>query len=242
MLRSRRNIKFMKSFCIIPARGGSKRIPRKNIKSFRGKPLIGWTIEKALSAGCFDKVIISTDDDEIAKYSKSIGGEVPFLRPTNLADDYTNTFEVIQFTIKKLLETNPDLKYICCLFATAPLVFQDDLKKSFEMISTIKNKKILFGATGFDYPVQRALIFDKEKNVSMLNEEYTYIRSQDLQETFHDAGQFYWGTVNSWLNSKNALIGGLPFFIPRWRVQDIDNMEDWKRVEILHKLIEDKVI
>ena len=232
----------MKSFCIIPARGGSKRIPRKNIKSFRGKPLIGWTIENALSSCCFDKVIISTDDHEIAEYAKSMGAEVPFLRPSNLADDYTNSFDVVQITIKKLLETYSDLKYVCCLYATAPLVFIDDLKKSFEIISTSKNNKILFGATGFDYPVQRALIYDKNNNVSMLNEEYFYIRSQDLQETFHDAGQFYWGNVYAWLNSKNALIGGVPFFIPRWRVQDIDNMQDWKRVEILHKLIEDNEI
>ena len=232
----------MQSFCIIPARGGSKRIPRKNIKLFRGKPLIGWTIEKALKSNCFDKVIVSTDDIEISDYVKSIGAEVPFLRPEHLSDDYTNSFDVIQYNAKKLLEIYKDLKYICCMYATAPLIFSSDIKKSFEIISADNNNQILFGATTFDYPIQRALFLDENNNVSMLDTKYLYTRSQDLQETFHDAGQFYWGTVEAWIKSKNALIGGKAYFIPRWRVQDIDNMDDWTRVEYLHKLIDNNII
>ena len=225
----------MKSICIIPARGGSKRIPRKNIKLFRGKPLIGWVIEIAKQSNCFDQIFISTDDLDIANYSKSLGAEIPFLRPKELSDDYTSTMDVMKYMVEQLIKSNHDIEYICCIYATATLIKKSDLKKSFEIIKKEKSDQILFGVTTFDYPIQRAIILDNKNNSSFLNKEFLYSRSQDLQETFHDAGQFYWGNVNAWLNTESILEGGKAFKIPRWRVQDIDVLEDWIRAENIHK-------
>ena len=225
----------MKSICIIPARGGSKRIPKKNIKLFRGKPLIGWVIDIAKQSNCFDQIVISTDDLDIANYSKSLGAEIPFLRPKEFSDDYTSTMQVMKYMVQKLIKNNNDIEYICCIYATAPLIKKSDLKKSFEIIKNEKSDKILFGVTTFDYPIQRAIILDNKNNSTFLNKEFLYSRSQDLQETFHDAGQFYWGNVNAWLNTESILEGGKGFKIPRWRVQDIDVLEDWIRAENIHK-------
>ncbi len=225
----------MKSVCIIPARGGSKRIPRKNIKLFRGKPLIGWVINIAKESKLFDKIIVSTNDNEIANYSKSIGAEVPFLRPENLSDDFSNTMDVMKFMVKELIESSDDFEYVSCLYPTAPLILKSDLQKSLQILHKMNSDQILFGATSFDYPIQRAVIIDENNNSSILNKEYLFSRSQDLQETFHDAGQFYWGTVKSWLNTGNVLEEGRAFIIPRWRVQDIDVQEDWERAESIHR-------
>lgn len=225
----------MKSICIIPARGGSKRIPRKNIKLFRGKPLIGWVIEIAKKSDCFDEIFISTDDLEIANYSKALGAKIPFLRPKKLSDDYASTMDVMKYMVRKLIKSDEDIKYICCMYATAPLIIKSDLIASLEIIKKEKSDQILFGVTTFDYPIQRAVVLDNKNNSSFLKKEFLYSRSQDLQETFHDAGQFYWGNVNAWLNTKSILNGGKAFKIPRWRVQDIDVLEDWIRAENIHK-------
>ncbi len=225
----------MKSICIIPARGGSKRIPKKNIKLFRGKPLIGWVIDIAKKSNCFDQIFVSTDDLDIANYSKSLGAEIPFLRPKELSNDYASTMDVMKYMVQNLIKIDKDIKYICCIYATAPLIIRSDLKESLEIIKKEKSDQILFGVTTFDYPIQRAVVLDNKNNSSFLKEEFLYSRSQDLQETFHDAGQFYWGNVNAWLNTKSILDGGKAFKIPRWRVQDIDVPEDWIRAENIHK-------
>ncbi|MBK16595.1 MAG: pseudaminic acid cytidylyltransferase [Prochlorococcus sp. SP3034] len=227
----------MKSICIIPARGGSKRIPRKNIKLFRGKPLINWVIDTAKDSECFDQIFVSTDDAEIASFSREFGAEVPFLRPSNLSDDYSNTMDVMRYMLDKLSKKYQSLDYICCIYATAPLLLKSDLVKSFEMIKKTKDDQILFGATSFDYPIQRAVRLDKDGNSSIIDKKFLFSRSQDLEEAFHDAGQFYWGTFNAWINTDNVLEGGKAFKIPRWRVQDIDVEEDWIRAEFLHKEI-----
>lgn len=225
----------MKSICIIPARGGSKRIPRKNIKLFRGKPLIGWVIDIAKESNCFDEIFISTDDLEIANYSESLGAKIPFLRPKELSDDYSNTMDVMKFMVKELIKSKKDIEYVCCIYPTAPLIIKGELRESLEIIKKKKTNQILFGATTFDYPIQRAVVLDNKNNSSFLNKQFLYSRSQDLQEAFHDAGQFYWGNVNSWLNTESILEGGKAFKIPRWRVQDIDVLEDWVRAENIHK-------
>lgn len=227
----------MKSICIIPARGGSKRIPRKNIKLFRGKPLINWTIELAKKADCFDKIFVSTDDEEIASLSISCGCEVPFLRPSYLSDDYANTLDVMKYMVKNLCNTYQSLEYVCCIYATGVLIMEDDLINSYGMIKQTEPNQILFGATTFDYPIQRAVRLDKNNNSSFIDKKYLFSRSQDLEETFHDAGQFYWGSADAWLNTENILETGKAFRIPRWRVQDIDIEEDWFRAEFLHKEI-----
>jgi len=229
------NSAFMKPICIIPARGGSKRIPRKNIKLFRGKPLISWVINLAKELKIFERIIVSTDDIEIADYSKSIGAEVPFMRPGNLSDDFSNTMDVMKFMVNKLIESSYDIEYVCCLYATAPIILKSDLEKSFQILEKMNSDQILFGATSFGYPIQRALILDEKNNSSILNKEYLFTRSQDLQDTFHDAGQFYWGTAKSWLKTSNVLEEGRAFIIPRWRVQDIDVQEDWERAESIHR-------
>ena len=227
----------MNTVCIIPARGGSKRIPRKNIKLFRGKPLLVWSIEKAIKSKCFTDVIVSTDDEEIANLAISSGANVPFLRPKELSDDFVGTLDVVKFVIKNF---NKEIKYACCLYATAPMVLINDLVKSYEEIKILKDDSLIFTATNFDYPIQRAFVLNSLNKASMIKKNFLFTRSQDLEKTFHDAGQFYWGKTSNWLKSKNMVDNNKAYFLPRWRVQDIDEEEDWLRAEIIHKILEEK--
>ena len=227
----------MKTVCIIPARGGSKRIPRKNIKLFRGKPLISWTIDLARNSKCFDEIIVSTDDREISEISVSSGAQVPFLRPSNLSDDFTSSMDVMRYMVKSLKKDFTKLKNICCIYATAPLTSSKDITESFKTYYKLNNNQIVFGATTFDYPIQRAITLDQNNNSTLLNKNYINSRSQDLTNTYHDAGQFYWGSVKAWLKTESILDGGRAFLVPRWRVQDIDNLEDWERAEQIHELL-----
>ena len=227
----------MNTVCIIPARGGSKRIPRKNIKLFRGKPLLVWSIEKAIKSKCFTEIIVSTDDEEIADLAISSGANVPFLRPKELSDDFVGTLDVVKFVIKNF---NKEIKYVCCLYATAPMVLTNDLVRSYEEIQILKDDSLIFTATNFDYPIQRAFVLNSSNKASMIKKNFLFARSQDLEKTFHDAGQFYWGKTNSWLKAKNMIDNNKAYFLPRWRVQDIDEEEDWLRAEIIHKILEEK--
>lgn len=220
---------------IIPARGGSKRIPRKNIKLFCGKPMIAWSIEAALASGCFDKVIVSTDDEEIANVAKQYGAEVPFMRPKDLADDYTGTLPVIKQAIETVQGQGMVVEEVCCIYATAPFVNPIDLQRGRDALC--KNKSCYaFSITSYPFPIQRAVRMSTDGRVSMFQPEHFATRSQDLEEAFHDAGQFYWGTVSAWL-------ANVPFFspesvgvlLPRHRVQDIDTPEDWVRAEWMFK-------
>ncbi len=227
----------MNTVCIIPARGGSKRIPKKNIKLFRGKPLLVWSIEKAIKSKCFTDVIVSTDDEEIANLAISYGANVPFLRPKELSDDFVGTLDVVKFVIKNF---NKEIKYVCCLYATAPIVLSNDLVKSYEEIQILKDDSLIFTATNFDYPIQRAFVLNSLNKASMIKKKFLFTRSQDLEKTFHDAGQFYWGKTNDWLKAKNMIDNNKAYFLPRWRVQDIDEEEDWLRAEMIHKILEEK--
>ena len=227
----------MNTVCIIPARGGSKRIPRKNIKLFRGKPLLVWSIEKAIKSKCFTDVLVSTDDEEIANLAISSGANVPFLRPKELSDDFVGTLDVVKFSIKNF---NKTIKYVCCLYATAPMVLTNDLVKSYEEIKILNDDSLIFTATNFDYPIQRAFVLNSRNKASMIKKDFLFTRSQDLEKTFHDAGQFYWGKTTNWLKAKNMIDNNKAYFLPRWRVQDIDEEEDWLRAEIIHKILEEK--
>ena len=227
----------MNTVCIIPARGGSKRIPKKNIKLFRGKPLLVWSIEKAIKSKCFTDVIVSTDDEEIANLAISSGANVPFLRPKELSDDFVGTLDVVKFVIKNF---NKEIKYACCLYATAPMVLINDLVKSYEEIKILNDDSLIFTATNFDYPIQRAFVLNSLNKASMIKKNFLFTRSQDLEKTFHDAGQFYWGKTSNWLKAKNMIDNNKAYFLPRWRVQDIDEEEDWLRAEIIHKILEEK--
>ncbi|HBH17495.1 MAG TPA: pseudaminic acid cytidylyltransferase [Cyanobacteria bacterium UBA9579] len=225
------------NIAIIPARGGSKRIPRKNIKLFCGKPMIAWSIEAALKTKIFDHIIISTDDIEIAQVAKEYGAEVPFIRPKELSDDYTGTTEVIAHAAKWAKDQGWNVNAVCCIYATAPFVMATDIVTGL----TALNDGIwdyVFSVTDFAAPIFRSFKKTKEGGVEMFFPEHFTTRSQDLPEAFHDAGQFYWGKPESWVEWKKIFDRhSKTIFIPRWRVQDIDTQEDWDRAQILAPII-----
>lgn len=218
---------------LIPARGGSKRIPKKNIKNFCGKPMIAWSIEAAIRSACFDRIVVSTDDNEIAEIAKKYGAEIPFIRPKELAGDYTGTNSVIRHAIEWLENHGIKPSVVCCIYATAPFIQELDLQQAY--INLIENDcNYVFSATTYDFPIQRAFKVSKNNYTEMFYPEYEKIRSQDLEEAYHDAGQFYWGTVNAWLNHDSIFNkNSIAYMLPRYRVQDIDTIEDWKRAELI---------
>lgn len=222
---------------IIPARGGSKRIPRKNVKEFCGKPMIAWSIEAAKASKCFDQIIVSTDDNEIAHVAREWGASVPFMRPAKLADDYTGTLSVMRHAVEWLSEHEDPVDYACCLYATAPFVSPDDLQKGWELIQ--QNKfSYAFSVTSYAFPIQRAIRITQNQRVEMFYPEYFNTRSQDLEEAWHDAGQFYWGTAQAWISEQPIFEeDSVPVKLPRHRVQDIDTPEDWTRAEWLFRAI-----
>lgn len=223
---------------IIPARGGSKRILRKNIKLFCGKPMIAWSIEAALQSACFDHVVVSTDDAEIAEVARQYGATVPFMRPAELSDDYTGTIPVIRHAIEWFNRQGQRIEEACCLYATAPFVSADDLRRGLGVLQG-NDCDYVFSVTSYAFPVQRALRLTEQGRVAMLNPEHFNTRSQDLDEAYHDAGQFYWGCAEAWLHGKMIFSpDSLPVLLPRHRVQDIDTPEDWVRAEWLFKAMQ----
>lgn len=222
---------------IIPARGGSKRIPRKNIKAFHGKPMIAYSIEAALTSGCFEKVIVSTDDAEIAEVAKQYGADVPFLRPDSISDDYATTMDVMEHAIRWCENEGWNIEAACCLYATAPFVLPEDLQKGHELLRD-KNVQFAFSATSFPFPIQRAIKIDDQGSVSMFSPENEQVRSQDLEEGYHDAGQFYWGQTSAFLNKLSIFSPhSKAVLLPRCRVQDIDTPEDWELAEKLFSIL-----
>jgi pseudaminic acid cytidylyltransferase len=215
---------------IIPARGGSKRIPRKNIKEFCGKPMIAWSIGAAKSSGLFDHIIVSTDDEEIAEIARNWGAEVPFLRPENLADDLTPTVPVIAHAIKSCINLGWVPDYVCCIYPCAPLININDLVDAFNSIRA-SNSDFIYPVTEYAHPIQRAMHQLSSGKMQFLNSENALTRTQDLEKTYHDAGQFYWGKASAWLAHKLMHTDGLGMAIPNWRVVDIDTQDDWKRAE-----------
>ena len=223
---------------IIPARGGSKRIPRKNIRWFCGKPMIAWSIEAARASGCFDRVIVSTDDEGIAVAAEQHGAEAPFWRPPELADDHTGTVPVIAHAIEWLQARGENPEAVCCLYATAPFVRPDDIRRGREALESA-NADYALSVTSFAFPVQRALRMTDTGRVAMFHPEYADTRSQDLEEAWHDAGQFYWGRSEAWLSGAPIMNSdAIPVLLPRERVQDIDTPEDWRRAEWLFKAMQ----
>jgi len=221
---------------VIPARGGSKRILRKNIKNFYGKPIIAWSIEAAINSKCFDKVIVSTDDKEIAEVALSYGAEVPFIRPAYLSDDYTNTTKVVKHAIEWYEENGTKINLACCIYATAPFISIDDI---LEGLVTIEENECqyVFSVTNYEFPIQRSFRI-ANNGVEMLYPENFSKRSQDLEEIYHDAGQFYWGKPSSWIDDMDIFCEhSLPIFIPRYRVIDIDNENDWQQAEIMFEIL-----
>lgn len=226
------------NIAIIPARGGSKRIPRKNIKPFCGKPMITWSIEAAISSGFFEHIIVSTDDSEIASVSNQCGAEVPFMRPKELSDDYTGTIPVVAHATRWALDQGFDIDAVCCIYATAPFVQINDIKQGWDALDS-GDWDYSFTVTDFVSPIFRAFKQTAEGGIEMFFPEHFTTRSQDLPQALHDAGQFYWGRPNAWLKGKPLFDRtSKPIVIPRWRVQDIDTPEDWERAEKLKFLID----
>lgn len=221
---------------IIPARGGSKRIPRKNIKEFCGKPMIAWSIEAARKSGVFDRIIVSTDDDEIARVARHYGAEVPFKRSEELSNDFAGTMPVMHHAVNWIISQGYRPEYVCCIYATAPFIRDEDLKKSFSLIKDRKSD-FCFSVTSYSYPIQRALKISDNNEISMFEPEQFNVRSQDLVEAWHDAGQFYWGRSSAWLMEKPVFKSqSIPFILPRARVQDIDTFEDWDLAELMFEI------
>lgn len=222
---------------VIPARGGSKRIPRKNIKTFAGRPMIAWSITAALESGLFEHVIVSTDDPEIRAIAQQWGATVPFVRPAELSDDFTGTTAVIAHATQWACEQGWPVQAVCCIYATAPFLRTADLLRAQTLFATEKWAYV-FTATEFAAPIFRSFQSLPQGGLEMFYPEHFGTRSQDLPQALHDAGQFYWGKTASWLQE-------LPIFashshvlhIPRWRVQDIDTDADWRRAELLAPLI-----
>lgn len=227
----------MLDICVIPARGGSRRIPGKNKRLFCGQPMLVWSIQAAQKAGCFQRIIVSTDDPQIAALAQAHGAEIPFARPSYLADDHTGTREVLVHAIECLDAEGCSLHAVCCLYATAPFVLPEDLLKARERMLVSRLDTVVFAATSFPFPIQRAIRLDQEGYASAINPHDAEQRSQDLEEAFHDAGQFYWATPSAWRQPGNLFDGARPLILPRWRVQDIDTEEDWKRAELMHPIV-----
>lgn len=226
----------MNSIAIIPARGGSKRIPKKNIKILEGYPAIYYPITLAISSGLFDQVYVSTDDSEIASISKGIGAEVPFLRKPELSDDFTITVDVIADMVKNLIDQNKKFNYVCCIYPVTPLLKVENLYKAFELIKT-GIWDYVFPAIEFSSPIERSFKKSKKGVIKLNQPEFVNTRTQDISKNFHDAGQFYFGKTNAWVN-KNSILGGNSTFIEldKYEVLDIDTIKDWNFVEKIIKI------
>lgn len=224
------------NIAIIPARGGSKRIPRKNIKDFCGKPIIGYSIEAAINSGCFERVIVSTDDVEIANVAIRYGAEVPQLRSASNSNDHATIVDVVEEVLANLKENdNVEPKYICCIFATAPFVTGDRIFRSFNKMIDC-GKKGIFPIVEYSYPIQRSLEIKSDQTVGMVWPEHLLSRSQDLPARYHDSGQYYWAKVTNVLSEKTLFINScMSEPISALNAQDIDVMDDWKLAELKYK-------
>lgn len=223
---------------VIPARGGSKRIPRKNIKPFYGLPMIAWSIKAALQSRCFDRVMVSTDDAEIAQVAQVHGAEVPFVRPPELSDDHTGTIPVIAHAIDWQNQNGKQAQEVCCIYATAPFVQAEDLQRGLQTLYSTGAEYAL-SVTSYAFPIQRAVRITSDQRLEMFQPEHFGSRSQDLPEAWHDAGQFYWGKAQAWLQGKPLFShDAAPVQLPRHRVQDIDTLEDFERAEWLFKAMQ----
>lgn len=221
---------------VIPARGGSKRIPRKNIKSFAGKPMIAYAIEAAQRAGVFDRVIVSTDDAEIARIAAAAGAEIPFMRPAHLSDDITPTVPVIAHAIESCIAAGWDVQQVCCIYPGVPLIQHEDLAAAQALLEQ-GSAAYVFPVTGFPSPIQRALRRQPDGTTRPFHPEYVNTRTQDLEPAYHDAGQFYWGRTQAWLDGLNIHANGSTIVLPEWRVVDIDTPADWERAEALFEAL-----
>ncbi len=226
-----------KSLCIIPARGGSKRIPRKNIKNFKGKPILAYSIEAALKSGLFEEVMVSTDDDEIAEIGQKYGAKIPFFRSEKNADDFATTVDVLLEVLAKHKEVGKEFENVCCIYPTAPFVTEDKLKEAYEKLS-VEHFDAVFPVIPFGYPIQRSLKIQNNK-LEFFFPEFENSRSQDLEKAYHDAGQFYFFKSKNFLNNKSILSDNVgSIILSEMEAQDIDTEIDWKLAELKYELLQ----
>lgn len=221
------------NIAVIPARGGSKRIPRKNIKPFAGKPMIAYAIEAARASGLFAHVVVSTDDPEIGAVARVFGAETPFPRPIELADDHTPTVPVIAHAAATCEALGWVAEFVCCIYPGVPFIQQADLKAALQLLQETPEADYSFPVTEFPSAIQRALRRTSSGHMASFFPEYELVRTQDLEPAYHDAGQFYWGRRSAWDCNPRIHNGGAGLVIPNWRVVDIDTAEDWSRAELL---------
>lgn len=226
----------MNKLCIIPARGGSKRIPRKNIKDFLGKPIIAYSIEAAIKSGLFEEVMVSTDDEEIAGVARQYGASVPFLRSAETSNDYATTVDVLLEVVDKYKEQGQNFDTICCLYSTAPFVTSDRLKEASSQISDTIDA--CFTIVQYSYPIQRSLRINEDNCVVMKFPEYLKSRTQDLEKVYHDAGQFYFVKTDVLVKEKTVWCKRTaPLILSELEVQDLDTLTDWQLAEMKYQLI-----
>lgn len=221
---------------VIPARGGSKRIPRKNIKEFCGRPMISWAIKAAENSGLFDHIIVSTDDEEIAQIARDSGAETPFKRPVELADDLTPTVPVVAHAVESCIALGWDVNFACCIYPCAPSLQGSDLLAAYEL-AVAQNADFVYPVAEYAHPIQRAMRRLPDGAMQFYAPQFELTRTQDLEKSYHDAGQFYWGKSTAWLAKKKMHTAGLGMPIPNWRVVDIDTDDDWMRAELLFKAL-----
>jgi len=217
---------------VIPARGGGKRIPRKNVRPFAGKPMIGYAIAAAQASGVFDDIVVSTDDPEIAEVARGLGAQVPFMRPTELAGDLTPTLPVVSHAITQMQALGRRPEQVCCIYPGCPLLEPGDLREALQLMQAA-SWPYVFPVLPFPSPVQRALRRKPGGGAEPLYPEFTQTRSQDLEPAFYDAGQFYWGQASAWLKGLDVHRHGQTLVLPEWRAVDIDTPDDWLRAELL---------
>jgi len=222
---------------VIPARGGSKRIPRKNIRPFCGKPIIAYSIDAARQSGLFDEIVVSTDDEEIASLARQHGAATPFMRPKQISDDFTGTNAVVKHAISWFIERGSEISHACCIYATAPLIQDRFIREAHDRLIG-SDAAFAFSITHYAFPVQRAVRLTSEGRVDSLYPEHRVTRSQDLEPAFHDAGQFYWGTTRAFLDDVPMFSSrSIGVVLPRVLVQDIDTLEDWEQAELMFRVI-----
>ena len=222
---------------VIPARGGSKRIPRKNIRMFCGKPIIAYSIAAARQTGLFDQIVVSTDDEEVASVSRECGATTPFIRPKEIADDFTGTNAVVKHAVAWFKGQAREVTHACCIYATAPLVQARFIVEGYDALSR-SDAAFAFSVTSYAFPIQRAVRVTADGRVDSFYPEHRMTRSQDLEPAYHDAGQFYWGTARAFLDDMPLFSPrSIGVILPRHLVQDIDTSEDWDQAELMYRAI-----
>ena len=227
------------NICVIPARSGSKRLPGKNIKNFDGKPMIVHAINGAKKSKIFDHIIVSTDDEEIAAIARKWGAKTPFLRPKRLADDYTPTAPVISHAVTECLALGWSIDYVCCIYPCVPLIQAKDIKLALDLLQNHASAAYSFPITEFPSMIQRALRLNSLGHTLPFYTDFELTRTQDLEKAFYDAGLFYWGKPEAWLNNDKIHSCGAGLEIPNWRVVDVDTLGDWKRAELMYNVLKE---